>query len=374
MIGARDARPDGYPSRGPRGRGRGIADQVTTDEKEATVGTMTAEVKDELSRLVVHSFSARQAEVATILRFAGGLQVLDGRVVVSAELDTYAAARRLRKDIHDLYGYSAAVHPLAADATHKHTRHLVRVVHQGEALARRIGLVDRKGRVVLGLPPDIVRGNLADAQAAWRGAFLACGTLHEPGRANAMDIICPGTESALALVGAARRLAVPTKPREVRGTDRVGIREEAVAVMLDRMGARDSLLTWQERHTRQEARAEETRLANFDNANLRRSARAAAATIARVERALEILGSGAPEHLASTGRLRVVHSQAPLEELGRLADPPLTKDAVAGRIRRLLAAADRRAVEQGIPGTEVLEGADDADDYGDDLGAVDGDR
>ena len=32
-----------------------------------------------------------------------------------------------------------------------------------------------------------------------------------------------------------------------------------------------------------------------------------------------------------------------LEELGALADPPLTKDAIAGRIRRLLALADKRA-------------------------------
>ena len=31
----------------------------------------------------------------------------------------------------------------------------------------------------------------------------------------------------------------------------------------------------------------------------------------------------------------------------------MTKDAVAGRIRRLLALADRKAAEQGIPDTET---------------------
>ena len=31
----------------------------------------------------------------------------------------------------------------------------------------------------------------------------------------------------------------------------------------------------------------------------------------------------------------------------------MTKDAVAGRIRRLLALADKRAVETGVPGTEA---------------------
>jgi cell division protein WhiA len=37
----------------------------------------------------------------------------------------------------------------------------------------------------------------------------------------------------------------------------------------------------------------------------------------------------------------------PLEELGRLGDPPLSKDAVAGRLRRLIATAERatRATE-----------------------------
>ena len=36
-----------------------------------------------------------------------------------------------------------------------------------------------------------------------------------------------------------------------------------------------------------------------------------------------------------------------------LADPPMTKDAVAGRVRRLLTMADRRATELGIPDTSA---------------------
>ena len=50
-----------------------------------------------------------------------------------------------------------------------------------------------------------------------------------------------------------------------------------------------------------------------------------------------------PEHLPEAGKLRLEHKQASLEELGALADPPMTKDAIAGRIRRLLALADKRA-------------------------------
>ncbi len=124
----------------------------------------------------------------------------------------------------------------------------------------------------------------------------------------------------------------------------------AIGALLTRLGAHESVLAWEERRMRREVRATANRLANFDDANLRRSARAAVAAGARVQRALEILGDEVPEHLAAAGRLRMEHKQASLEEPGALADPPLTKDAVAGRIRRLLAMADKRRRRPGHPG------------------------
>lgn len=314
---------------------------------------MTADVKDELSRLVINSVSARRAEVAALLRFAGGLHIVSGRVIVEAEVELAEIARRLRKDIHDLYGYTASVHTLAAGGIRKGTRFVVRVAKDGEALARQTGLLDMRGRPVRGLPAQVVGGSIADAEAAWRGAFLAHGSLTEPGRSSALEVSCPGPEAALALVGAARRLGVSAKAREVRGIERVVVRDgDAIGILLTRMGAQDTRVTWEERRMRREVRATANRLANFDDANLRRSARAAVAAAARVERALAILGDTVPEHLAAAGRLRVEHRQASLEELGRLADPPMTKDAVAGRIRRLLSMADRKAKQEGIPDTE----------------------
>jgi cell division protein WhiA len=314
---------------------------------------MTAEVKDELSRLIVNSVSARKAEVAALLRFAGGLHIVSGRVIVEAEVDLGIIARRLRKDIFDLYGYNTVVHVLSASGIRKNTRYVVRVAKDGEALARQTGLLDLRGRPVRGLPAHVVGGSVADAEAAWRGAFLAHGSLTEPGRSSALEVSCPGPEAALALVGAARRLGISAKAREVRGADRVVVRDgDAIGALLTRMGAQDTRLTWEERRMRREVRATANRLANFDDANLRRSARAAVAASARVERALEILGDTVPNHLAAAGKLRVEHRQASLEELGRLADPPMTKDAVAGRIRRLLSMADRKAKQEGIPDTE----------------------
>jgi DNA-binding protein WhiA len=315
---------------------------------------MTAAVKDELAHLVVTRPCCRKAEVSSMLRFAGGLHIVGGRIVVEAEVDTGATARRLRKDIAEVYGHASDVTVVAAGGLRKGSRYLVRVVRDGEALARQTGLLDGHGRPVRGLPPQVVSGAICDAEAAWRGAFLAHGSLTEPGRSSALEITCPGPEAALALVGAARRLQVSAKAREVRGVDRVVIRDgDAIGALLTRLGAHDSVLAWEERRMRREVRATANRLANFDDANMRRSARAAVAAGARVQRALEILGDDIPDHLRAAGELRLGHKQASLEELGALADPPMTKDAVAGRIRRLLAMADKRASDLGMPGTDA---------------------
>lgn len=315
---------------------------------------MTPAVKDELSHLDVSKTCCRKAEVSALLRFAGGLHVVGGRIVIEVEVDSGATARRLRRDLHDVYGQDGELAVVHGSGVRKGTRYVVRVLERADQLARQTGLVDGTGRPVRGLPPSVVNGAVCDAEAAWRGAFLAHGSLTEPGRSSSLEITCPGPETALALVGAARRLGLAAKAREVRGVDRVVIRDgDAIGAMLTHMGAHDSVLAWEERRMRREVRATANRLANFDDANMRRSARAAVAAGARVERALEILGDDIPDHLEAAGRLRLDHKQASLEELGALSVPPLTKDAIAGRIRRLLAMADKRAADLGIPDTEA---------------------
>jgi DNA-binding protein WhiA len=73
---------------------------------------------------------------------------------------------------------------------------------------------------------------------------------------------------------------------------------------------------------------------------------------------MEILGKDVPDHLREAGKLRLEHKEASLEELGQLAEPQMTKDAVAGRIRRLLAMADKRAIDLGVAGTDANLTAD----------------
>ncbi|MEY2815854.1 MAG: DNA-binding protein WhiA [Micrococcales bacterium] len=315
---------------------------------------LTAELKDELARVEVSKSNIKAAELSTILRFCGGLHLVGGKIVVEIEVDTTALARRVKKDLVDVYGCDSELAIISAGGIRKTAKYQIRVTANAEILARQTGLIDTKNRPVRGLPAALVSGSKAEAAAVWRGAILAHGSLTDPGRSATLEITAPGNEAAMALVGIARRLDVIAKVREARGVYRVVVREgDAIVEILKHIGAHGIVLKYEELRVRREVRGKQNRLANFDNANLMRSAQAAVASGMRVRRAMEILGDNIPEHLKMAGDLRLQHRDASLDDLGRLASPPLTKDAIAGRIRRLLALADKVAAEQGIPGTEL---------------------
>ncbi|MCI1220092.1 MAG: DNA-binding protein WhiA [Bifidobacterium sp.] len=301
------------------------------------------DVKSELAAIEIDSPAAKMAQASTMMRFGGGLRPVNNQAVIRAQFDSVQAATWLQKAIAQFFQKEASVSRVTRQTPYGVMQRYDVLVERGAtALALQAGLLDRRMRLVKGLPADIVSGNIAQIKAAWRGAFLARGAVSDPGKASYLEIICPSHETALALQGAARRLGISAKARLVRSSERVTLRDpDAIERMLILMGAPRSAREWTGKRSDGEARGKANRLANFDDANMRRSAKAAAEASEKVHRAFEILGDDMPENLKAAGLLRLGHTDASLEELGRLSDPPITKDAIAGRIRRLLQLADK---------------------------------
>jgi DNA-binding protein WhiA len=314
--------------------------------------SLTTTVKDEVLGLPDAAPSTRLVELTTLLRFGGGLHVVGGKLAVEIELDHAGAAQRARQLAHTLLGVQSTAKTVPANANRKFETIRVLFTNGADQLALHTGLVDTRRRPVRGLPNKVTTAPLGDLVGVLRGAFLARGVVSDPGRSQIIEIAAPTNEAAMALVGACNRCGISAKTRDVRGGFRVVIRDaDAISSFLTYMGAATSLDKWSEARATREVRANANRLVNFDDANLRRSAQAAVGACARVERAFEILGVGIPDHLAYAGRLRLDNREASLDELGHFATPVMTKDAVAGRIRRLLAMADKKASDLGIPST-----------------------
>ena len=176
---------------------------------------LTADIKAEIAGTTVTASNARRSEVGAMIRFAGKLRLGDnnpGRspesLVVSLDVDSSDVAERARQHIVDLYD----IHAVVSDRTQSSKKPVFEVEwnRRGEGLdvARRLGLLDRAGRPVRGLPPRIVHGTAVDCEAAWRGAFLVRGSVTEPGRSSALEVIAPQTAAA---IGRVRQVCPGTK-------------------------------------------------------------------------------------------------------------------------------------------------------------------
>lgn len=284
----------------------------------------------------------RRAELSTALRVGAAVEQsqLGRPAVIVVETDERLVVSWLWHGLAAVFGYPGR--PVVQQVGEVWT---LRVMQGAMTLAAQAGLLDRSGRLTRGLPPSVVTGTREVLAGVWRGGFLAAGTItgsHQ--RVDVLRVRCPTVEVALALVGAARRLDVrATTETSVSREDEVIVRgTEEIARLLEQIGAPTAGA--QLRRERADARRPASMVgtpANFDTANRDRALIAAAEMATRVQRALSTLGGHAPVHLAEAGRLRVEHPELSLEELGKLAEPPLTKDAIAGRIRRLINLGER---------------------------------
>ena len=259
------------------------------------------DVKSELAAFEGDSPAAIKAQAAAMIRFGGGLRPVQNAYVIQAVFTSLDAAEWLQNTLKNVFGHEAEVN------------HLTRQTPNGPV----------ETYVVL-----VTRNVVALALQTGKASFL--------------EIACPTEEAAMALCGVARRLGIQAKHRTLRSSERVTLKDpDAIERMLKLMGATRSAREWTGKRSDGEARGKANRLANFDDANMRRSAKAAAEASEKVQHAFEVLGDNIPDNLRQAGQLRIDHVDKSLEELGKIAEPQITKDAIAGRIRRLLQLAEK---------------------------------
>lgn len=92
---------------------------------------LTTDVKAELVSIRNAPPTVRVAEVTAILRFAGGLHSIAGRVAVEAEVDAETLARRVARDLAEIYGVRPEIAQVQSSTANDGARWAVRVIAQG---------------------------------------------------------------------------------------------------------------------------------------------------------------------------------------------------------------------------------------------------
>jgi hypothetical protein len=316
-------------------------------------GAFTVRVKEELAALRPAAPAERRALLAALLRFAATLQIGAAptlptdrsRFTLVLAGGSGGVARLAFWLLHAGYGVRADFRVREAGAFAPRARYEVVLADRVEQVLTDTGILDAAGRLSFGVGGGLVRGRDA-AACLVRGAFLGRGSVSGPTREPHLEIGAPEERTAADLAATLVRLGLPAKA-SVRATDqhRVVVKGgEAIGRALLTMGAQSAYLAWEDGRIRREVRGEAVRLANADQANLRRSVAAAMAQLAAVERVVGREGwERLPADLAAVAALRLAHPDASLAELGALLDPPRSKGAVLARLQKLAAMASSRA-------------------------------
>ena len=112
--------------------------------------------------------------------------------------------------------------------------------------------------------------------------------------------------------------------------------QSEITDMLSIFGAQSARFAMEDAFIRKELRNNANRATNCDSANMERAVIAASRQTQAIERLLRAVGeSSLPPQLLHTAKLRLMHPEMSLEELGRLCDPPVGKSGVNHRLRKL---------------------------------------
>lgn len=281
----------------------------------------------------------RRAELAGLLRGAGSLRLGGGRYGLEASSEHAGVARRLYEALADALGARAEVRLLEPGRGHPHQRYVVRVDDLSLQRLVEAGIVDETGSPSAVIPRRIVARRCCRG-AFLRGAFLARGSVSDPRRSAHLEIRADDEESASQVAAILTQVDAPARVRSHRGWAAYVKGVEPIGTALAAMGAHDAYLAWEEGAIWKSVHVAVGRLANADAANARRLARAAVQHLAAIDELDEARGlRSLPRALREVAELRRAHPEASLEELGRLCAPPITKAAVADRLRRIVALA-----------------------------------
>jgi DNA-binding protein WhiA len=289
----------------------------------------------------------RRTEVAAMLRFGGDMTTHGGRPVVTVALDTQAAADRLCTSLAEVFRRKPMVTVLERPS--QRPLYLVRVIRDAEILIRQIGLLDKLGRPITGLPSAVTIGKACDAAAAWRGAILVAGSMVKSRRKRILQVACSNEQSAVGLSVVAGRLGLKPTVGMKRGRHHVSLRgQELTSHLLKRLGANESLADWADDPA---TGKNDAWITTLPGANEARKTAAASEVVGRTQWALDVLDGERfiDTSLLYTAHLRVEHEQASLQDLALMHDPALTKGGVSKRLDRLFALANQRAAAIGLP-------------------------
>ena len=309
----------------------------------------TRAFREELARVEEKQACCRLAAAAGLMHTAGSFLIRGG----SSEAERYEiriattvqAGAKLAYSVFKSFGADGELVTRREPRFH---HRLVYEVHLRGAPAalqalNEMGVLSDSFELQPGISRRLVKKGCCRS-AFLRGCLIGAGSATAPQREAHLEILTPHETFATDLVRLLEALEFHAGMRVRRGTYVVYLKgRDEVAGLLALAGAYEAALQVEEQTVVREVRSRANRLANCDSANLRRTSAASSQqleAIALLQRSgrLEAL----PAALRDMAELRLEYPYMTLTELAEVGGEGLTRSAINHRLRRLVAAAERK--------------------------------
>ncbi|MBQ9021265.1 MAG: DNA-binding protein WhiA [Eggerthellaceae bacterium] len=299
--------------------------------------SFTTDVKEELTRVLPTCSHCDKALLSALIRIEGTLFLMgSGTCRLEVSTDLPSVARLIVRLVHGVYGLQTEL-VMRRSVLHKTPNYLIEVPSQEglEEALNDLGVLGTDG-LTSGIADHLVKKRCC-AAAYLRGAFLGCGFVSNPRGDFHFEMTVESADLASGLVSLMSDWGINAKIMQRRSSSIVYLKSgTAISEFLALVGANQCALAMENERVIKSVRNDVNRRVNAELANQQKSTEASVGQIMAIHTVVDRYGIDAlPAALQEVIRLRVAHPDASMKELGEYADPPLSKSAIAHRMRRI---------------------------------------
>lgn len=299
--------------------------------------SFASEIKNELLKAESGGTCCSRAELCGIICFSAGITYKNGVAALKVSTESEAAAKRFLNLVRRLFG---GVEVLLGESISGGGTTLFTIEIKGGAdkILRELYLYDEvfDNHISFRIRPEIIECENC-GRAFLRGAYLGGGTAANPQKGYHLELythyhkLSEDTASLIKSIGFAAKTTLRKSSHVIylKGADEI-------ADFLAAIGAFNAMMSLTNIKIEKETNNDFNRANNCDLANTDKAFSAAIKQIKDIEK---IKQSGRfdylPEPLREAAELRLGHKEMPLEALGKLLSPPLSKSGLSHRFKKI---------------------------------------
>ena len=304
--------------------------------------SFSAQVKNELARIIHENPQVQLSELSAIIRMSGTLKLMGfNKLSFVINTENPAIARKVFTLIKNCFGITVEIQVNRQSNLKRNNTYVLSVTYDQGAndILEKVGIIEKEGEHLswVGTIPKHLVSRQDGKRAYLRGAFLGSGSVSDPAKMYHLEFSTVNIEISQNLRKLLNSYKLNAKIVTRKNNNVVYIKEsEHITDLLNLMGAYNALMHLEDIKIKKQMRNDVNRLVNCETANLNKTVDTSMRQIECINYIMEKQGLDyLPENLHEIAMLRVENPDMSLKELGEIMETPLGKSGVNHRLKKI---------------------------------------